>query len=345
MANNKFKFDVIIGNPPYQEEISGNNHQAKPIYHLFMDSAYKIGNIVEFITPARFLSLSGATPKKWDKKILNSSRIKIDYFNADSTKVFNNVDIKGGVVVTHYDVSAKYSPIGIFIPDIKLRNIYLKVAKQTKEKISDHVYSPDSYRFTDKMFEEYPQLIGRTDKSHAKALASSVFTRYPEIFMDKKVDDSVTIIGRLNNQRTSLYIKRRYLKDPGSLETYKLLIPGASGKGAYGEQLAKPIIAGPGEAHTQTFMCIGDLLSQFEVESLLRYVKSKFLRSLLGIMKTTQNNQARRTWSLIPWQNFSDNSDIDWSKSIHEIDLQLYKKYGLNKQEIEFIETHVKEMN
>lgn len=92
-------------------------------------------------------------------------------------------------------------------------------------------------------------------------------------------------------------------------------------------------------------MCIGDLLSQFEVESLLRYVKSKFLRSLLGIMKTTQNNQARRTWSLIPWQNFSDNSDIDWSKSIHEIDLQLYKKYGLNKQEIEFIETHVKEMN
>ena len=65
---------------------------------------------------------------------------------------------------------------------------------------------------------------------------------------------------------------------------------------------------------------------------------------MLGILKVTQNN-AKPTWKYVPLQDFTSNSDIDWSKSIHEIDLQLYKKYGLDEKEIEFIETHVKEMN
>lgn len=65
---------------------------------------------------------------------------------------------------------------------------------------------------------------------------------------------------------------------------------------------------------------------------------------MLGILKVTQNN-AKPTWKYVPLQDFTSNSDIDWSKSIHEIDLQLYKKYGLDEKEIQFIETHVKEMN
>ena len=64
---------------------------------------------------------------------------------------------------------------------------------------------------------------------------------------------------------------------------------------------------------------------------------------MLGILKVTQNN-AKPTWAYVPLQDFTPASDIDWSKSIHEIDLQLYKKYGLSDAEINFIETHVKEM-
>ena len=61
-------------------------------------------------------------------------------------------------------------------------------------------------------------------------------------------------------------------------------------------------------------------------------------------MKTTQNNQSKNTWSKIPVQDFTENSDIDWSKTISEIDQQLYKKYGLDKNEITFIEEKVRVM-
>jgi type II restriction enzyme len=67
------------------------------------------------------------------------------------------------------------------------------------------------------------------------------------------------------------------------------------------------------------------------------------VRVLLGILKKTQHNPVS-TWKYVPLQDFTSKSDIDWSKSIHEIDLQLYKKYGLDANEIKFIETHVKEM-
>ncbi len=77
---------------------------------------------------------------------------------------------------------------------------------------------------------------------------------------------------------------------------------------------------------------------------MLKYVKSKFTRSLLGILKITQDNN-RETWKYVPLQDFTQNSDIDWTKTIPEIDQQLYKKYGLSEEEINFIETKVKEMD
>ena len=75
----------------------------------------------------------------------------------------------------------------------------------------------------------------------------------------------------------------------------------------------------------------------------MKYIKSKFARTMLGILKITQDNPPEK-WRLVPLQDFSSQSDIDWSKSVPEIDRQLYAKYGLTKEEIDFIETHVKAM-
>ena len=75
----------------------------------------------------------------------------------------------------------------------------------------------------------------------------------------------------------------------------------------------------------------------------MKYIKTRFARTLLGILKITQDLNAEK-WKYVPLQDFTPASDIDWSKSIHEIDLQLYRKYGLDEKEIEFIESHVKEM-
>lgn len=86
------KFDVIIGNPPYQDESIGGNTKAPSIYHLFISSAYKIANTVELIHPARFLFNAGDTPKKWNRKMLNCDHLKVTYFTQDATTVFPNTD-------------------------------------------------------------------------------------------------------------------------------------------------------------------------------------------------------------------------------------------------------------
>ena len=90
-------------------------------------------------------------------------------------------------------------------------------------------------------------------------------------------------------------------------------------------------------------MSIGAFDTCEEADNCLKYVKSKFARAMLGILKITQDN-TKDKWKYVPLQDFTPGSDIDWSKSIHEIDLQLYRKYGLDENEIEFIESHVKEM-
>ncbi|MDE5758597.1 MAG: restriction endonuclease, partial [Allobaculum sp.] len=102
-------------------------------------------------------------------------------------------------------------------------------------------------------------------------------------------------------------------------------------------------IAYPREGHTQTFIYIGNFTTKSEALNLLKYLKTKFLISLIGTLKRTQHN-SKIVWTNVPLQDFTSSSDIDWLRSIEEIDQQLYTKYGLSSEEIEFIETHVKEM-
>ena len=340
----RMKFDFVIGNPPYQEENVGKNNQARPIYHFFMDSAYKIASKVELITPARFLTEEGGTSNAWNKKILSSNKIKVLHYFRNSKDVFSGVDIKGGVVIIYFDKNANFEPIGVFIHDDILYGIFDKTRRNFTGNVGDLVHSPDSYRFTDVMFQEHPELVNRTDKQHAKAVSSSVFARYPEIFFESEQNDSVKIVGRNKGKRVIFWTYKRYLNDPGNINTWKLLIAGAIGSGKYGEVLSEPIVMGPDSAHTQTFVSMGEFETEYEAKALYKYIKTKFSRALLGIMKTTHNNQSKTTWSKIPLQDFTEKSDIDWSQDVAGIDRQLYAKYGLTDAEIAFIETHVKEM-
>ncbi|MCO8297453.1 Eco57I restriction-modification methylase domain-containing protein [Tetragenococcus halophilus] len=342
------KFDVVVGNPPYQSENVGNNNQSVPIYNYFYDLAEKIASKYVLVSPARFLSKQGATPKSWNKKMLNDKHINIKYFNAKSNEVFPNVDIKGGIVVLYRDENKDFGEIDTFISFEELRSIYHKVRKSTTENINQYVYSPDSYRFTDNLFTENTELIGRTDNSHAKAMSSSVFTRYPEIFFNEKPfsdENYVRIYGRIEGDRVYKWVKRKYIVEHPNLDKWKVFVPGANGTGAFGETITTPVIGQPETGHTQTFVSLGAFTTEFEAVSLLKYIKTKFGRAMLGIMKTTQNNQSKNTWSKIPMQDFTQTSDINWTKSISDIDQQLYKKYSLNQDEINFIESTVKAMN
>lgn len=353
------KFDVVIGNPPYQDKTKGDNDSfAPPVYHSFMDLSYKLADVVTLITPARFLFNAGSTPKAWNEKMLKDEHLKIVKYEPISGNIFPKTDIKGGVVITLRDknknfksLDEKYAPAGIFIPFNELTSIMHKVTSKSFSSFSKIIYGRNIYRFTDKMHKDYPNAINKLSKGHAHDLSSNIFSRLPEVFFDKKPNDGydyVKILGRDNSERVYKYIRTDYIRTTENLNKYKVFVPKANGSGALGEVLStpilgKPILGKPILGSTETFISIGAFDTQEIAESVLKFIKTKFTRVMLGILKITQDNTAEK-WELVPMQDFTINSDIDWSKSIHEIDLQLYKKYNLSDEEINFIETKVQAM-
>lgn len=344
-AMGKKLFNYVIGNPPYQEDFenSGDNGNfGKPVYNYFLDATYDVAEKVELIHPARFLFNAGSTPKAWNKKMLEDEHLKVLLYEPNSKNVFSNTDIKGGVAITYRDEARKFGAIGEFVPFDELRDIILKVSslKETAS-FSDIVFSRTAYRLTDLMHEAHPEALNMLSKGHPYDMSTNIFQRLPQIFFEEKPDDGqeyIGIYGLEKTKRALKYIKKTFVNEVKNLGVFKVLVPAANGSGALGEVLSTPLIG-----HTESFISIGCFETESEAENCLKYIKSKFARCLLGVLKVTQHNPPEK-WKYVPLQDFSPSSDIDWSQSVHDIDLQLYRKYGLNEVEIEFIETHVKEM-
>lgn len=332
------KFDFAIGNPAYQDTADYESNFAPPIYNKFLDAAYEIADKVEMITPGRFLFDTGATPSEWNKRMLNDDHLKVLYFEQDSSKVFSNTDIKGGVAITYRDSHADFGKIGIFTVYPELNTILRKIAPVAD---SDNLaqYTNIATKFNLEALNAAVPKLKRTDKR----IGSNAFSI--PVFHDKKQADDVLIEGVISNKRTRKAVNKKYIDEGNSpsLYKYKVFVSKANGTGAFGEVLAPPIIAAPGVGNTHTFVSIGMLETENEAKALNKYIKTKFLRTMLGILKITQDNMPGK-WKLIPMQDFTDKSDINWNTSIKKIDQQLYKKYNLTNEEIDFIETHVKEM-
>lgn len=337
------KFDFIIGNPPYQEEKEDNGRQP-PIYNKFMDGTYQVSDNVLLISPARFLFNAGQTPKEWNKKMLNDPHLKVSMYIQDSSKVFPNTDIKGGVAITYRNQNKNYGSIGVFTPIPELNNILHKVKEKLDKSLAEIIYAPTKFDL-DHLYErhlEFKPLIKSDGKD--KLLRTNIFERLSVFHENKKSGDDIAILGLIRGKRSWRFIEKYYLDDSnGQLNRWKVLLPESNGSGALGEVLSTPLIGEPLIGYTQTFIGIGAFENEAEAKALYKYIVGKFSRTMLGILKITQHNPIS-TWKYVPLQDFSSSSDIDWSKSIHEIDLQLYDKYGLNEEERNFIETHVKEM-
>ena len=333
------KFDFCIGNPPYQEETVSDSTRKPPIYNSFMDAAYGIANKTELITPARFLFNAGYTPKSWNEKMLNDEHFKVLAYEPDSSKIFTNTDIKGGVIVSYRDGNQNFGAIEIFTKYPELNVILKKVRKVTPQYLDSIISSPLSYKVSQLMLTEHPNTVGR--------LRTSAFSKLSEIFYDNIPDDGkeyIGMIGLLDGKRTTKYVRKDYIIDSsGTLDKYTLLVAKANGAGNFGETLSEFTIAEPGVGYTQTFIGMGKCDNNQEAENIGKYIKGKFARALLGVLKITQDCPGPK-WKYVPLQDFSSHSDIDWSAPIKAIDQQLYKKYSLSDDEVTFIETNVKEM-
>jgi hypothetical protein len=347
------KFDLIIGNPPYQENNKGKGNGSDPIYHIFYDKACLISSRVSFIHPGRFLFNAGKTPKEWNDKVLNNEHVKVVDYWSDSKDVFDNVSIEGGIALTYFDKVTKFPKIGRFVAYSELRLITNKVVNR-KDFVSfkDQVYTRDLYRLNSILYDENPWAVERPSKGHKFDVGSNVFGVLPELFYDTKPNDKeeyIQIYGRFANARRYKWIKAKYVQVPDNFKYFKIFISKADGAAG---QIGKPIparilgktaIGLPNVGSTATFLSVGKFENKDEALAVQKYMATRFVRTMVATLKATQNN-TREVWQNVPLQDFTSNSDIDWSKSISDIDKQLYKKYDLSEEEINFIESMIKPM-
>ena len=362
--DDNMKFNAVVGNPPYQEE-GINNNKKDPIYPYFWDAAIQISSLVTLITPARFLFDAGQTSKEWNKKMLDDNHLSVIKYFSNPRDVFPTADIKGGVSILLWDNANIHKNIGTFIPNETLNSISEKFNNLEEFSLASIMYGGRSdLKFNNLFLEKYPNSpsdrLTAIKKEHPNAiklapneeyeLKSSTLDVLKYVFQDQEPEDNkkyYKILGLINNKRVYKWIEKEYMTprylDSNNLDYFKVFIPKAIGSGKFGEQLSNVIIAGPDVSSTPSFIGIGRFHTQEEANNLAKYLKTKLSRALLGILKITQDVTPAK-YSYVPLQDFTPQSDIDWSKSIDEIDQQLYKKYKLSEDEIDFIEKNVKPM-
>ena len=318
------KFDVIIGNPPYQLNDGGAQASARPIYHLFIEKAKKLNpRYLTMIIPARWYA-GGKGLDEFRNTMLNDKRIKILHDFNNASECFPNVEIKGGVcyflwekdywgncfVNTHSNniiVSSMNRPLleensESFIRHNEAISILRKV--QSKKEISfDNVVS------SRKPF--------------------GIATNYRD-FSNENFPNSIKIYA---NQKVGFIERKNILRNHEWIDQYKIIIPEAIGVGDMTKDWLKPIIVGTNTCCTETYLVVGPFKNKYETQNVYSYMQTKFFHLMLGLKKVTQHTTSK-VYQFVPMQDFNE----EWT------DEKLYKKYGLNEEEIAFIESMIKPM-
>lgn len=347
-AFNKVKFDVVIGNPPYQESDGGANASATPTYHYFVELAKKLKpNNISLIMPSRWYS-GGKGLDKFRDEMLNDIHIRelFDFPNPD--EVFPNTNIRGGVCVVNWDNS------------YNAKDTLTRVVTFKNNKVTSDVYRSLKFAQSDTFIRDYTSVqiiekinqVRKLDEGRISDFVSPLkpfgfrgfFTRDERFHNDtSELQKPVKCFGK----GTVGYVEREEVKVKTEwIDKWKVFTARANNIGTeLNDDNFNTIVGEPGTICTETYLVIGaDLkLDENSTNNLSNYLKTKFSRLLHGVAKTS-HDAARTTYKFIPLQDFTVKSDIDWSQSIAEIDQQLYKKYGLSDEEIAFIEEKVKEM-
>lgn len=350
------KFDFRIGNPPYQ-----NGKQQ--IYPAFYVSSQQISNCVELIFPTGWQDPKSAN----GLKIVNNTAIKEDrqiVFIDNRHNVFSGItgaewtniilwkkDYDNGLNGYQKILTNGAEPTITKLLTDKSQIVLNKTISDILTKVKNNmlfgditqiIYIQNNLNLT-ALYNEYPEtesVIGSEGRD--KRFERNIFDKLP-VFFEEEVEDAIQVIGNQNNKRTRKFIYKKYVETSHpNLYKYKLIVSAAAAE-AFGSKLSEFIVGKPGEAFTRSYISFGAYDDEQIIYNISKYLKTKFARTMLFTLKTSRMNN-RDVWANVPMQDFSCSSDINWSQSISEIDQQLYKKYGLSEEEIQFIETNVKEM-
>lgn len=338
------KFDVVVGNPPYQESDGGAQASATPIYHEFYRLAEKVSNrYVELIFPARWY-VGGKGLDSFREEMLGNTRIRelIDFQTPED--VFPNTNIRGGVSIILTDKEYDNTVTGVKVTNISKGKVISEKERPMKiDGLDIFVRNFDAVKILNKVGHESGNVSMITSPRKPYG-----FSGY--FIKDKNFKNSIDGLkkpvriygkGKIGFVEDELITSHREW-----IDGYKIFTARSNNIGTeLNDDNLNTIIGMPNEIVTETYLVIGgDLSLTLEsATSLSNYLKTKFVRFLISLAKASQD-ASRVTYRFVPVQDFTSESDIDWSKSISEIDQQLYKKYGLSQIEIDFIEDKVKEM-
>lgn len=319
------KFDVIISNPPYHLNDSGNGASAKPIYQYFVAQAKKLKpRYLAMIMPARWYA-GGKGLDTFRNTMLKDKRIKIIHDFITASDCFSGVEIKGGVCYFLWD---------------KDYNGDCTVYSHTGDKITSVMKRPLLEKDND-TFIRYNDAISILNK--IKSLNETTFDTlvsarkpfgFATDFRQYEKNESELHSIKIYAQKDIGYISKDIVqKNSNWIKLWKVYIPEAIGSGNMETDILKPILGSPNTVCSETYVVVNPTASKQTAENVISYIKTKFFHFLLGLKKITQHTTSK-TYSYIPIQDFSK----PWT------DEELYAKYNLTPEEIDFIESMIKPM-
>lgn len=340
------KFDVVIGNPPYQENLEvskGNDSLAKQLFPSFIKESITLSrDYVSLVTPSRWF-----TGDAQDKSFLklrdfirenNHMKVIVNYPNGKD--VFVNTEIKGGV--NYFLFKHTYSG------DVSFINIENNIINETKRPLFEDgldIIVSDSFSFSVISKIKDDRFIPLTMITKGRNAFGVVGT--------PKILDSITVNEyspglievRCKNEEIRWTDRKNISKNQYLIDLYKVFISKSAGSPNKDKRvIGIPYLGKKGSICTDSLIPIGAFESIDEANNLVKYLSTKFLRYLVSILKMSQN-VTQIVYRFVPLQDFTVDSDIDWSQSVADIDRQLYAKYKLSQEEIDFIEEKVRAMD
>lgn len=319
------QFDVIIGNPPYQLSDGGHGASAAPIYQLFVENALDLEpHYAVFVTPSRWMA-GGKGLDTYRARMLADKRMRSIVDFPKLYEGFPGVKIRGGISYFMWDREHKGPCTVQTIWD----------GRPTGPAVARHL---DSYDILVRRNEAMPileKIMARREPRFDSQVSSGKPFGFRTFFHGKPDSRSLANPVKLYGSRKVTWIDRAEVAvNPDWVDEWKVLMTAVQGTSAAVETkfLSKPIVAEPGSACTETYLVAGHFEDKAQAISCANYLRTRFVRFLVSLRKATQHAN-RDVYSFVPVVPL----DQEWT------DTKLYRRYGLTKDEIAFIESQVAE--
>jgi site-specific DNA-methyltransferase (adenine-specific) len=321
------QFDVVIGNPPYQMKGGSGGTNDSPIYHLFVEQAKKLEpKFLSMVVPSRWLA-GGRGLDAFRKEMLGSHDLVCLVDHPVSSEVFPGVEVKGGICYFLWEASHQ-GPCEVTV----VRGDDRKTSTRQLDEFDVFVRDPRAVEILKKVLHAGEESITEILTADTPFGLATNF----DGFHSKKGDKDISIHYVRSGKRSVGYLRRDLItKNSDLIKRWKVLVPEAGSDGGQripDSVLGKPLLCSPPSVCTQSFLAF-TVDSKSEAESLESYYRTKFFRFLVSLRKLTQH-ALRSTYTWVPHQTW----DRKWT------DKELYKKYKLTKEEIEYIESMIRPM-